>query len=649
MAALLAGALSCSHDDIINIDPGESFDVTAKNGDDLYRIILSALRGGKWYQACIIYGGRGTLVYNDGSRVSFSDSDLKIYAGAMNLRKVGSDWYLDGVKTGVKVSEDTSLDRRKMICARRADGRLSIYLDNGQVLHLVSKGADLLDNVELSVSSNPYLSTNISFKKNGRSFSATAPSSTDAKSLALSFDFYGKTLTCGSQTLESGQTSIDLSSPVTLRAEAYDGSKYDFDLTLEVGGSGTGVRIGSMPAVYITTENGRKIDSKEVYVKGEIKFVDSDRWYSEVESLDVSMQIRGRGQTSWNMPKKPYRIKLDESSKVFGMPSNKDWVLIANYSDKTLLRNSLGFRLSEICGMAWTPLYRAVDVYLNGTYNGSYILVQHKEVAGKKVNIKPIAPDALSGEALTGDYYVEIESSEFDFSSPSCYNTELYGVPFQFKDPEVPEPEQREYFKNQVRAFEQRLKQGRYSGEDSYKDYIDVESFVNNYIIQEIAKNIDGNMRKSTYLTKEKGRKLRVYHVWDFDIAFGNCNYMHTEFGGSGVYGDDPTTWFIKDVGMLGKGKGWYVNMFKDPEFVSAVKKRWQELYPRLKEATTFLDEEASVNRESYNRNFEKWKILGTYVWPNPVAPDTYDGELEVLKSFYTRRVEWMNSEISKW
>jgi hypothetical protein len=333
-----------------------------------------------------------------------------------------------------------------------------------------------------------------------------------------------------------------------------------------------------------------------------------------------------------------------------GFHKDKNYALLANYSDKTLLRNSLGFYMSELMGFPWTPQYRAVDVYLNGSYNGSYIIVQHKEVARKKVNITPIAPDALSGEALEGDYYVDVESSDFVDNSPSCYKSEIYGMHFQFKDPEVPQPAQKEYFMKYVRAFETCLQNGKYSDIDGYKQYLDVDSFVNYYILEEIAKNIDGNLRKSTFMTKEKGRKLRIYHVWDFDIAFGNCNYMHSEFNGStGIYGDDPKTWFIKDIGRRGKGQGWYPNLFKDPEFVSAVKKRWQEVYPLLRKAPDFLDTEAEVNRASYDRNFTKWNILGKFVWPNPVAPATYDGELEVLKNFYTTRVEWMNSEISKW
>ena len=654
ISALLIAALAvlsggCASDEIFTADSGEPFYVTAKNENDFLRLMLAALRGGKWYQSCLVNGSEGTIAFNDGSRITFKAKDLTLVTGEPKLSLEDGYWRMDGKKLPIAASDESVLDNCKIVCASRGGGQMTLYLNNGKKVHFVSRGADLLDNVKLEKAMNPSIQGDIIFSKSGRDFSASSIYYFNPSSLKLSYELYGKAVFSGGKGVVRG-SELDLTETVVLTVEAYDGSRFDFTVSLSVPEDGTRPRRGMMPTVFISTENGARINSKDVYINGTIRLQDVDKWYSDVTSVSLPMKIRGRGQTSWSMPKKPYRIKLDEESKVFGMPSNKDWDLLANYSDKTLLRNSLGFYLSAIMGMAWTPLYQAVDVYLNGNYNGSYIIVQHKEVARKKVNINPIPPDALSGEALEGDYYVEVEGSEFDFSSPRCYNTEIYGIPFQFKDPEIPEPEQREYFKNQVRAFEQRLRDGKYTCEDSYNEYIDVDSFVDNYIIQEISKNIDGNMRKSTFLTKEKGRKLRIYHVWDFDIAFGNCNYMHTEFNGSnGIYGHDPRTWFIKDIGHLGKGKGWYPNLFKDPEFVAAVKKRWKEVYPQLQKAPDFLDTEAAVNRSSYDNNFNKWKILGTYVWPNPVAPATYDGELQVLKDFYTQRIEWMDSEISKW
>ena len=144
----------------------------------------------------------------------------------------------------------------------------------------------------------------------------------------------------------------------------------------------------NMLVVFITTENEAKIASKEEYVKGTIVFADSRRKYSDTKILECPMQIRGRGNTTWKFEKKPYKIKLDEKAKVFGMDKNRDWVLLANYCDKTLLRNVIAMDISRELGFSWTPDMIPVEVYLNGRYEGVYCICQHKEVAKHRIDIR---------------------------------------------------------------------------------------------------------------------------------------------------------------------------------------------------------------------------------------------------------------------
>ena len=142
-----------------------------------------------------------------------------------------------------------------------------------------------------------------------------------------------------------------------------------------------------IPTVHITTEGGKPIDSKQNYVNATFRFEDPSRFYTDEESLELTGRIKGRGNTTWGMPKKPYRIKLDEKAHVFSRWGNKDWILLANYSDKTLLRNIMAMEISRICGMSWTPMMLSVEVYLNGQYQGVYAFSDHKEIAGHRVNI----------------------------------------------------------------------------------------------------------------------------------------------------------------------------------------------------------------------------------------------------------------------
>ena len=265
-----------------------------------------------------------------------------------------------------------------------------------------------------------------------------------------------------------------------------------------------------IPTVHITTEGGKAIDSKDHYVNATFRFEDPSRFYTDEESLELTGRIKGRGNTTWGMPKKPYRIKLDEKAHVFSRWGNKDWILLANYSDKTLLRNIMAMEISRICGMSWTPMMLSVEVYVNGQYQGVYAFSDHKEIAGHRVNI-----EVATETDLEGGYYLELEEA---MDEPVCFKT-VWDTPVMFHEPEYPTEAQQKYVREWFNGFEHALERVQGEHDDAYRSYIDVPSFINYYIIQEITKNPDGNVRKSTYLTKEKGKPLEMYHVWDFDIT----------------------------------------------------------------------------------------------------------------------------------
>ena len=378
-----------------------------------------------------------------------------------------------------------------------------------------------------------------------------------------------------------------------------------------------------IPTVHIITEGGKPIDSKENYVNATFRFEDPSRFYTDEESLEVTGRIKGRGNTTWGMPKKPYRIKLDEKAHVFSRWGNKDWILLANYSDKTLLRNIMAMEISRICGMSWTPMMLSVEVYLNGQYQGVYAFSDHKEVAGHRVNI-----EVATETDLDGGYYLELEEA---MDEPVCFKT-VWDTPVMFHEPEYPTEAQQRYVREWFNGYENAL--GRVQGEHdyAYRSYIDIPSFINYYIIQEITKNPDGNVRKSTYLTKEKGKPLEMYHVWDFDITLGNCDYTNFE---------KPEGWQMRYV-------KWYNQMFFDPEFKKAVVDRWNELYPTLlTQVPAFLDRQYALMAGAEARNFDRWKILGVKVWPNYYYFPTYQQEYDFLKDFYADRLAWLNGMIN--
>ena len=397
-----------------------------------------------------------------------------------------------------------------------------------------------------------------------------------------------------------------------------------------------------LPVIRITTDGNRSILDKETYVPGSIVFEDPDCLYSEVPYLECRMGIRGRGNTSWSFEKKSWKVKLDEKQTVFGFHKDKDWALLANYSDKTLLRNMVAMELSRIVGMRWTPAMVSTEVYLNGQYQGCYVLSEHKEVSKEKVDIQPATDQDNEGEAVTGDYYIEIDGHQ---DEPFWFWTGV-GIPVMLKDPNQPTDQQKAYIKSLFNDFETTLYADNFADpETGYASYIDVASFVKYFIVQELCKNVDGNLRSSTYLTKHRSGKMVMYHVWDFDIALGNCNYFPDFWEGAT---NSYEGWFVKDcINSSKKNDGWFGRLFQDPVFLEAVRAEWKRVFPQLQGIPAYIDGQAELLGKAADRNFEKWPILNKKVWPNVVATGSYKGELDYLKEFYTSRLFWMDAALA--
>ena len=387
----------------------------------------------------------------------------------------------------------------------------------------------------------------------------------------------------------------------------------------------------NIPVIHIKTKNSAPILNKKDYVDGTITISDPEKLYSDVAEFSAEMGIRGRGNSTWSFPKKPWKVKLKEKASLLGMPADKEWALLANYADRTLVRNIVAMKLSEICGFSWTPRMHSVEVYLNGKYQGVYTLCEHKKVSSDRVDIDVVGEDVTGGDAITGGYYLEIEEQQ---DETTCWWTSM-GVPMMFSDPEEPNSEQLAYVKSLFESFEQALWAKDYSQTSGYPKYIDVDSFVDYYIVQELTKNIDGNLRKSSFITKERGKKMEMYHLWDFDLTLGNCGYFWGEVG------NGPENFWIK----IDK---WFPYLFKDPAFVSSLQNRWDELYPELAKIPEFIDEQVLYLDKAQKRNFEVWDINASIDWVMFPSLGSYEKEVDYLKEFYVKRLEWLDRELDK-
>ncbi len=394
----------------------------------------------------------------------------------------------------------------------------------------------------------------------------------------------------------------------------------------------------NLPVVRITTDGGAVIADKKNYVPGTIEITDSEHLYSEETVFKAAMGIRGRGNSTWSWPKKPWKVKLDKKASVLGMPADKEWCLLANYSDRTLLRNAVAMRLSEICGFSWTPRMRSVEVYLNGKYQGVYSFCEHKKVSSSRVDIDVVAEDVTAGEALTGDYYFEIEEAQ---DGDVCWWTSLR-VPMMFSEPENPNKAQTEYGKKLFSDFESALSGSSFKDPvKGYAAYIDVDSFIDYYIVQELTKNVDGNLRKSSFITKRKGGRLEMYHLWDFDLTLGNCGYFDSRVG------NGPEGFYIKDFNSVGeKDSGWYHRLFQDPAFTKKVVERWEALYSELKAIPQYIEEQALILGPAQERNFAVWPIGDSVDWVRFPSLGSYEAEVDYLIKFYSERLKWLDAAL---
>jgi len=383
------------------------------------------------------------------------------------------------------------------------------------------------------------------------------------------------------------------------------------------------------PLLTINTENNKPVNSKDVYVNATITIESRNEKGEIIEKLlETTTEIKGRGNSTWDMEKKPYRLKLNKSNEVLGMPKNKHWVLLANYSDKTLMRNELAFEISRRMGFAYTPRVEYVDVVLNGDHIGNYMLCEHIRIDKNRVNIQELEPGDTD---ITGGYLLEIDERK---GEPVWFETQEAKMIFCVNRPEDIPNDQKKYISDYIQKVENII----YGKDDvntmeELPKYLDMKSFIDYLLINEISKNVDGNLRLSTFVYKNRNDdKLYFGPVWDYDIAFGNVDYYSCDLS---------TGWYASNA-------PWYQQLFTYPEFDTMIKKRWKELYSgELGDLQSFIDNLATKLEISQTQNFKRWPILNIAVWPNPVVTGSYKGEVDYLKAWLSKRMEWLNGELN--
>ncbi len=334
------------------------------------------------------------------------------------------------------------------------------------------------------------------------------------------------------------------------------------------------VRVNTgLPVVYVDTEGGKGVYSKTEYVPASV-YIKGVGDYPTLQP--VSCSIRGRGNTTWSWPKKPYLIKMDEQQSVLGMPRHKRWVLLANFMDRTLMRNLVSMKVATFTSLAWTPRCVPVEVVLNGKHQGSYLLIEQVRVDKDRVNISK-----EEGYLLELDFHYD---NEFQWKERN--------IPFAVKypDPEDLTPTQKTYIKNYIKEVSNAIYGNDFKdSEKGYAHYLDIDSFIDEWIVYEVMCNHELGNPGSVFFHKDKDGLLTAGPVWDFD------------WGVLSFYTSPGETRLVNGKAI------WYERLFQDPAFKARVKARFYELLPQLETIPAYMDECEALLTESAKLNFQMW------------------------------------------
>lgn len=481
---------------------------------------------------------------------------------------------------------------------------------------------------------------------------------------------------CGEKELKNGETT-----------NAFSGGG---EFALSCGGKNYSVVFlasSELPSVFINVPDGgldRIHADKEHKEKGCSMLAVNEKGKTDYDGKLDSM--KGRGNSTWGMVKKPYNIKLERKSKLFGMEKAKAWCLIANYEDKSLVRNQVTYGLGEAIGMKETPDCKNTDLYINGEYKGVYLITEKVEIKKNRVDIYDLeeaTEEANEGKELsefaqkgfggkfsgfienrqrwfeipndpsdiTGGYLLELEVADRYPNEASGFVTK-HGQAVVAKSPEYASMAQIKYISSYWQEMEDALysEDGKNKSGKHFSEYIDTESFAKQYIIQEWSSNWDAGLT-SNYFYKDIGGKLVAGPIWDFDNALMNTA------GRDGTDLTDPTNlhaakrslWYNSLMGSKSfkATPNIYALGMRHREFVAEVEKQMKEkVVPAVSELLdSKYDKYIEKVENSAVMNAIRWNYYNT---TNEVEIlNNYTAEISAIKNFISERTSFLSSALT--
>ena len=387
-----------------------------------------------------------------------------------------------------------------------------------------------------------------------------------------------------------------------------------------------------LPVVYVDTEGGREVQSVTEYLPAVLRIQGEENPLGE-----TACSIRGRGNSTWTWPKKPYLIKLDSKESLLGMPRHKRWILLANFMDRTMMRNLVAMKVASMTHLDWTPRCESVELVMNGKHVGNYLLIEQIRVDKDRVPVTEMTPEDNEGEAVTGGYLLELDfhyDNEAQWEDPHGQGNEPgfeKSIPFgvKYPDPEDLTEAQLSYIRQYIYDTAEALYGTDFQDpQKGYAAYLDVDSFIDYWIVFEVMVNHELGNPGSVFFHKDRGGLLKAGPCWDFD--WGVLSYSWS-----------PQA----QTGLVNRQAIWYRRLFEDPAFSEKVKARFQELLPALQTIPAYIEENRERLRPSSVLNFKMWNPAddaaihdGRII--NGDENLTFDYAVTRLKSIYENRLK---------
>lgn len=411
----------------------------------------------------------------------------------------------------------------------------------------------------------------------------------------------------------SNVTLNDFSKPIIYTLVSEDGTKEFYTIKINW--------ISPIPHIKINTDQNADIVLKDVYLNADIE-ITANGWGEDFEGRT---RIRGRGNSTWGLPKKPYRLKLDDDAVILGLAEEKDWILLANYLDPTLMLNAVAFKIGRLLDLQYTNHAIPVDVTLNGKYAGNYMLTEQVERSKSRVNIHKEKGVLLE---LDTNY-----DEDFQFISNN------YGLPLMIKDPDLDDFSEEvavELFnkiKDDFHLLENAIASDQFPN-TNYKDYIDIESLVKYLIVYNLTHNMEINHPKSTYMHKDETGKYFMGPLWDFDWAF--------DYEGTGIHFGSYSKPLFRSLTSNSTGYTFFTRIMEDPEVKELYRATWEKFSAEnMDSLLEYIDFYSAHVTESQHNDYQTWSII-----PNFPGTLNYSSKVIQLKSWLIGRATYIDNYV---